>query len=120
MLEGVMRKRTREEMAEYQRVRRAKLRVTPVTPRAVTPQVTPVNVTPSNTLSVTPVTPCKVCQEREKRIKELEEIVQCDGCAFCRDMEIKNGILRGKIVSLEKELKLRPPLPVKLPSVYKF
>jgi hypothetical protein len=85
-----MKLRSKEEMREYQRLRRKK---------TVTPFVTP----PDNVTPVTPkaVTPCNTV------------------CMGCKDRDTKIFILRGRVELLEKELRLRPPLEKK-ESVYRF
>ena len=72
-----MKKRSKEEMREYMRIRRD---VTPlVTPveKVVTPgvNVTPISVTPVQNV-VTPVTPCNTCLGYEKEIKKLQKKLQ--------------------------------------------
>ena len=86
-----MKKRSKEEMAEYQRVRRGKV----VTPSCNT-DVTPAKC---NTLNVTPVTPCSGCLEYKLEIKKLS----------------------AKIVLLEAENhQLKPDTPIKNPRYDKY
>ena len=86
-----MKRRTKEEMAAYQRERRKKMRNTSVTPFIVTPKVTPVEVTP--------VTPCQGCSDRD----------------------MANRILRAKLLAAERQVELlKRDIPKKLDSPYKF